>query len=132
MLLLLLDIFFDVLHLAVILLNLFGWIWPATRVAQRWLLGATAFCWLVIGPMIHSLGFCPLTEWHWEVKAARGVTNLPDSYPEYLLQQAGIFIDPSYIEFSTGALFAMAVMATGIVWWREIEGRKRALIFQNK
>ena len=113
------DLSFDALHLAVIGFNLTGWIFRATRQAHRWLVGATAFCWLVVGPLMGGIGYCPLTDWHWRIKEARGVKNLPDSYIDYLLQLAGVHADPRFIDNCVGTTFAAVVLATGWVWWNE-------------
>ena len=117
----LLDIFFDALHVSVIALNLTGWIFARTRRAHRWLVGATAFCWLVVGPLMGGIGYCPLTDWHWRIREARGVRNLPNSYIDYLLQLGGIHANPGLIDICTGAAFAAVVLATGWMWWRERE-----------
>jgi len=115
----LLDIFFDALHIGVILFNLTGWMFKTTRKAHRWLVGATAFCWLVVGPFAGGIGYCPLTEWHWNIKQARGIRNLPDSYIDYPLRGMNIHADPARIDFWVGATFAAVVIATGFAWRKE-------------
>ena len=121
----LLDIFFDALHIGIIGFNLFGWIFKASRRAHRWLVAATAFCWLVVGPAMGSLGYCPLTDWHWRVKEARGATDLPNSYIDYLLRMAGFHADPQRIDICVGATFAAIVLVTGWLWWREKAARRQ-------
>jgi hypothetical protein len=114
------DIFFDFLHVFVILFNLAGWMFAKTRKAHRWLVGATGLCWLVVGPvMMGTLGYCPLTDWHWRIKEARGAKNLPGSYIDYLLQLANIHADPNLIDTCVGAAFAAVVIATLWMWRRE-------------
>lgn len=118
------DISFDVLHICVILFNLFGWIPRRTRFAHRALIGVTAFFWLAVGPVIGSLGYCPLTDWHWRIKEMRGETNLPASYIDYIFAWGGFHPDPQAVQLGTGIVFALTVAMTGIVWWRE-RGRVR-------
>ena len=113
------DILFYVLHISVIVFNLFGWIPRRTRFAHRVLLGATAFFWLIIGPAIGALGYCPLTDWHWRIKEMRGEATLPGSYIDYILAWGGFYPDPDAVQFGTGIIFAATVAATGVVWWRE-------------
>ncbi|MDI1226315.1 MAG: DUF2784 domain-containing protein [bacterium] len=113
------DILFDVLHIGVILFNLFGWIPRRMRFAHRILLAATAFFWLVVGPAIGALGYCPLTDWHWRIKEMRGARNLPGSYIDYLLDLAGITADPQMVQIGTGVVFALTVIATLWMWRRD-------------
>src|SRR6185369_12599195 len=61
------DIFLHFAHLAVIALNLFGWMWTRTRRFNLALLLFTAFCWFGLAPWF-GMGYCPLTAWHWQVK----------------------------------------------------------------
>mgnify|MGYP001818456711 CR=1 FL=1 len=79
-----LDIFFVILHTSVILFNCFGWIWKKTRKANLILLLTTAGSWLILGLIVGTLGYCPLTEWHFNVLNRLGVTDLPLSYIKYL------------------------------------------------
>ncbi len=120
------DILFDALHIAVIVFNLSGWIPRRTRFAHRILLGITAFFWLVIGPMLGALGYCPLTDWHWRIKEMRGATNLPGSYIDYLLNIAGLDVNPQAVQTGTGIVFALTVVATLRVWLRDRMAAVRA------
>lgn len=122
--LLFLDILFDALHIVVILFNLTGWIFKVTRRVHRWLVGMTAFCWLVIGPFVGAVGYCPLTEWHWRIKEARGEKHLPGSYIDYLLQGAGFHAAPERIDFATGATFIAVVLATAWAWRKDRQEQK--------
>ena len=58
------DIFFVVFHTALILFNMAGWIWKKTRLANLITLLLTGSSWLVLGLIVGSLGYCPLTDWH--------------------------------------------------------------------
>jgi len=62
-----LDIFFVVFHTSVILFNLFGWIWRKTRKYNLILLVITGASWLILGLIVGTLGYCPLTDWHFDV-----------------------------------------------------------------
>jgi hypothetical protein len=48
-------------------------------------MGLTLLAWLGIGWYIGTIGYCPLTDWHWDVKRALGETDLPNSFIKYLL-----------------------------------------------
>ncbi|MFN4314946.1 MAG: DUF2784 domain-containing protein [Chitinophagaceae bacterium] len=81
-----LNIFFTVVHVLLILFNLTGWIWKKTR---RWhiiTLILTAASWAVLG-IWYGWGYCPLTDWHWDVKNKLGETDLPNSFVKYLLDK---------------------------------------------
>lgn len=78
-----LDILFTVLHVALMLFNLTGWIWKKTRRLHLVVLLATAASWGLLG-IWYGWGYCPLTDWHWDVKAQLGEGNLPNSFVKYL------------------------------------------------
>ena len=90
------------------------------RRAHRWLVGLTAFCWFAMGPLMgYDVGYCPLTDWHWQVKEARGAKDLPATYIDYLLRKFGVGADPAVIDFVVGAGFAAVVVVAAWMWWRE-------------
>ena len=77
-----LDIFFVVFHTLLIGFNLTGWIWKRTRRLHLVVIGLTFLVWLVCG-LFHGFGYCPCTDWHWDVKRRLGETDLPLSYIKY-------------------------------------------------
>lgn len=77
-----LDVFFVVLHGSLVLFNLTGWIWRGTRRLHLWVVGLTVFSWFGLG-VFYGWGYCPLTDWHWQVKRVLGETGLPASYVKY-------------------------------------------------
>ncbi len=79
-----LDIFFFVFHLALVIFNLFGWIWKKTRPLNLLVLLLTFASWFLLG-LFYGIGFCPITEWHWQVLRELGETGLPTSYVNYLI-----------------------------------------------
>jgi len=79
-----LDRAFLVFHTALILFNLLGWAWKRTRTANLVTLLATAFSWFVLG-LWNGIGYCPCTEWHWQIRQHLGDRDLPDSYLVFLL-----------------------------------------------
>jgi hypothetical protein len=44
------------------------------------------FSWTVLG-IWYGFGFCPCTEWHWQVRAKLGHANMPPSYLKFLLDE---------------------------------------------
>jgi hypothetical protein len=77
-----LNFIFTLSHLALILFNLTGWIWKRTRKAHMVVVGLTTASWFVLG-IWYGWGYCPLTDWHWDVKEKLGETNLPNSFVKY-------------------------------------------------
>lgn len=77
-----LDILFTVLHLLIIGFNLFGWIFPATRKLHFIFILITAFSWFILG-IWFGMGYCPITDWQWQIKEKMGESNLPGSFITY-------------------------------------------------
>jgi hypothetical protein len=104
----LLDFFFIVFHSLLILFNLFGWIFRKTRVLNLFTLTLTGISWFVLG-IFYGIGYCPLTDWHFNILEKMGKTDLPDSYISYLLMRfTGIRFWESTIDRLTLILFLLA------------------------
>jgi hypothetical protein len=104
-----LDIFFMVLHPAIILFNLFGWVWKKTRKANLVLLLLTGGSWFILG-LFFGIGYCPFTQWHWEVLRRLGVRNLPQSYVKYLvLRLTGISFTDRLVDTATAVCYFLAL-----------------------
>ena len=80
-----LDKFFFVFHSAHILFNLFGWIWKKTRRANLIVLALTFMSWFFLG-IWFGFGYCPSTDWHWQVRAKLGYSDMPPSYLTFLIR----------------------------------------------
>jgi hypothetical protein len=105
-----LDIFFLVFHSALILFNLFGWIWKKTRKLNLITLSLTGLSWVGLG-IFFGWGYCFLTDWHWRVLQKLGISDLPDSYVQYLLGRIlGIRISAIEADYLTGIFFLLALM----------------------
>ena len=110
-----LDYLFLFIHSIVILFNLFGWIWRITRKANLILLLATAGSWLILG-IWYGIGYCPLTDWHWQVLRKLGDNNLPNSYIKYLIDRIfGTDINATGIDIWVAVLFIIALIVSIIV-----------------
>ena len=79
-----LDISFLIFHTFLIFFNLFGWIWKRTRILNLIVLSLTGASWLFLGLIVGTLGYCPLTDWHFQILEKLGKTDLPVSYVKYL------------------------------------------------
>lgn len=106
----LLNILFTILHFAVILFNLFGWIWKKTRRAHLIVAGITLASWFILG-IWKGWGYCFLTDWHWRVKEKLGETGLPNSFIKYMADKiTGQNIDPEIVDVATLGFFLMSII----------------------
>jgi len=104
-----LDIFFVIFHSSVVLFNLFGWIWRKTRIYNLITLGLTGASWVFLGLLVGTLGYCPLTDWHFNVLNKLGITDLPNSYMKYLTDRiTGLDINASLVDNVTLYAFIAA------------------------
>ncbi|WP_026966814.1 DUF2784 domain-containing protein [Algoriphagus terrigena] len=119
----LLDYFFTALHLLIVGFNLLGWIWPATRRLHLWCVLLTAASWLGLG-IWFGIGYCPLTDWQWQVKSKLGETDLPNSFIKYWVDKvAGIDSDPVLIDVITAIAFAIVFLLA--IYYNILKKRKR-------
>lgn len=106
-----LDIFFVIFHTSLILFNLFGWIWKWTRKLNLITLSLTGASWLFLGLIVGTLGYCPLTDWHFNVLEKLGKTDLPSSYTKYLADRlTGLDINASLVDNITLYSFLAALV----------------------
>ena len=93
-----LDIFFTVFHTCLVLFNLFGWIWKKTRRLNLICLLLTAGSWVILG-IFYGFGYCPLTDWHFNILSQLGYTDLPTSYLSFLFTRiTGLSIDQALVD----------------------------------
>jgi hypothetical protein len=120
-----LDIFFLVFHATLIAFNLTGWLWQSTRRIHLVVLTLTFCSWVGLG-LFYGLGYCPCTDWHWQVKHARGEIALPASYIKYYLDLlTGLDWNPLLVDMLTLVLGLAALgLSVGLNWrdWRRPRG----------
>ncbi len=98
-----LDIFFILFHSILIVFNLLGWIWKPTRKANLVTLLLTGSSWFILG-IFYGIGYCPLTDWHWEILRKLGTENIPNSYIQYLIIRIfHIEIDAKIVDIITAS-----------------------------
>ena len=108
----LLDVSFYALHLIIVGFNLLGWIWPKTRKLHLSVVALTLGSWLILG-IWYGMGYCFLTDWHWNIKEQLGETDLPNSFVKYFADQiTGLNFDPGLIDGITLGAFSLAIGAT--------------------
>lgn len=106
----LLDILLTLVHFIIIGFNLFGWIWPRTRKWHLACIVLTAGSWLLLG-IWFGIGYCPVTDWQWQVKERLGETALPDSFITYYAEKiTGQTFSDSFINLMTALFFSAAAL----------------------
>jgi Protein of Unknown function (DUF2784) len=104
------DLLYTLLHLVIIGFNLLGWIWPATRKAHFVCVLLTAGSWLILG-IWFGIGYCPITDWQWQVKTQLGEKHLPVSFIKYYADKiSGQSISAPLIDVVTALSFAVAAL----------------------
>ncbi len=79
------DWFFTIFHLGLTGFNLVGWAFAKTRKIHFWSMLVTLSAWVLIGIYVGRVGYCPLTDWHWDIKRELGQAQLPGSFIKYYI-----------------------------------------------
>lgn len=107
-----LDVFFLVFHSAIILFNVFGWIFRRTRRWNLMLLLLTGFSWTFLG-VFYGFGYCPLTEWHWQVLDHIGTPSPYSSYIQYFINRmTGIKLGAGLSESLTLIVYLLSLVCS--------------------
>lgn len=117
-----LDIFLTLVHLILIFFNLFGWIHPATRKLHFISICLTAFSWLILG-LWFGIGYCPITDWQWDIKVQLGERNLPSSFITYMVMKiSGRQFSDQFINVITAMSFIAAAALS--VYYNFLKGKR--------
>jgi len=109
------DIFFVVFHTVLTLFNALGWIWRKTRRINLITLLLTGASWFILG-LFYGIGFCPLTQWHFEILKKLGDSNLPSSYIQYLVHRiSGVMFNAELVDTITGVVFFAALIMSVVL-----------------
>ncbi|MDP3313665.1 DUF2784 domain-containing protein [Lutibacter sp.] len=110
----LLNYFFFVFHTALILFNLFGWLFPKTKKLHLISLLITLFSWGVMG-IWKGFGYCFLTDWHYRVLRKLGERDMPSSYISFLTEKfTGWLPDAALAEILTLTLTLLVLLCA--IW----------------
>jgi len=119
-----LDYFFIVFHCSLVLFILTGWAWRRIRRIHLVSIGLTILSWFGFG-VFFGWGYCPSTDWHWQVKGKLGETNLPSSYVKYYVDKlTGVQWDPLVIDAATLLLGLVAFALSCWLNWRDWNSRR--------
>lgn len=104
-----LNVFFFVFHGAFVLFILIAWAAPALRVWHLAAVGLTAFSWGVLG-IWYGWGYCPCTDWHWQVRMELGLEIPGDSYLHFLVVRlTGLDLNESVVDAAAVAVLVIAL-----------------------
>ena len=124
--LVLLDLALLSLDTALICFNLCGWAWKKTRRLNLLSIGITAGGWIAFAPW-YGLGYCPCTDWHWQVKEALGQPDLPNNYLTYLFDAwTGIKITDDFAARLAWLCLVPALVASVTLNLRDFIADKKA------
>ncbi len=116
-----LDKFFFIFHALLVLFSLFGWMWKKTRRANLIVLSLIAGSWFVLG-LWHGIGYCPCTDWHWQVRTKLGYYDMPNSYVKFLIDSiTGLDLDAKFVDILTLTSYCLALAAslfTNLLTWK--------------
>jgi len=104
-----LDNFFFIFHSGIILFILFGWLGQKVRRLHLFVLLLTAFSWFFLG-IWYGIGYCPCTDWHWQVRRELGYDDMPTSYVKFLIDSlTGINLEAAVVDALTLGCFLLAL-----------------------
>ena len=122
-----LNLFFFVFHSGLILFNLLGWVWKKTRRANLVLLLLTVLSWFVLG-IWYGFGYCPCTDWHWQVRSRLGHVDMSPSYLVFLIRAVtGIEIEKALVDVFAVTFLLSAVAASAYLNIRDIRSSRKRL-----
>ena len=120
----LLDYFFIVFHWSLVLFILIAWAFKKTRRIHLITIVLTLLSWFGLG-MFYGWGYCPSTDWHWEIKRKLGETNLPNSYIKYYVDKlTGLSWDPFAVDAAVLILGLSAFALSCWLNWRDHISRR--------
>ena len=115
----LLDTFFFTFHATLIVFLMTGWAWRALRTLHLGVTTLTLLSWFGLG-FFYGFGYCPSTDWHWQVKRKLGQTDLDGSFVKYCLDQLMTSdLDPLLVDLSVLVLGLAALVASAWLNWRD-------------
>ena len=117
-----LDFFFLYFHLVFTVFNLFGWIFKRTRKLNFITLSITGASWFILG-IWYGIGYCPLTDWHWQVMQQLGRHDMPNSYIKFLIDEfTGLDVNAQMVDYGVFILFFAAFIISA---WLNFKGRNK-------
>ncbi len=84
----------------------------------------TGLSWFGLG-IWYGWGYCPSTEWHWEVRLALGYRDMPYSYIKFLVDKlTGLDVNAYLVDTATvvgyGIALALSLWVNRNIWKKAI------------
>jgi hypothetical protein len=125
-----LNYFFFVFHTLLIIFNTLGWISPRLRKWNLVTLLLTAFSWFVLG-IWYGWGYCPCTDWHWDVRRQLGYHDMSNSYIHFLiLELTGINFSEKLVDTVTVAVFSLSFILS--IWMNIRDKNSRLSVISDR
>ncbi|MEE9503202.1 MAG: DUF2784 family protein [Candidatus Aminicenantaceae bacterium] len=120
-----LNVFFFVFHSSLILFILLGWLWTKTRKINLAVVLLTAFFWFILG-IWYGFGYCPCTDWHWQVRMRLGYYDMPSSYLTFLIRSfTGCDVNKTLIDVFAVVFLLLSICASVVINYRDWKSHKR-------
>jgi len=127
-----LNIFFFVFHTCIVLFIVFGWIWKKTRLANLILIVLTTFSWFFLG-IWYGFGYCPCTDWHWQVRMKLGLYDSSTSYLEFLVEKlTGLDVSRGLVDIFAVAFLVAAFCLSIVLNVRDLKKKKTKIKSRGK
>jgi len=119
-----LNVFFFVFHTSLILFILLGWLWKKTRKIHLGIVVLTFFSWFFLG-IWYGFGYCPSTDWHWQVRMKLGFHDMPSSYLTFLIRSlTGYNVDKTLVDVFAVVFLLLALCASLVMNCRDWKDRR--------
>jgi len=127
-----LNIFFFVFHTCIVLFIIFGWIWKKTRLANLVLILLTTFSWFFLG-IWYGFGYCPCTDWHWQVRLKLGLYDSSTSYLEFLIEKlTGLDVSRALVDIFAVAFLVAALCLSIVLNIRDLKKKQTKNMSRKK
>lgn len=105
-----LNIAFIVIHIALIVFNSVGWMFPALRKWHLVTLALTAFSWFGLGYW-YGWGYCIITDWHWQIRQQLGLETDSNSFIHFLIKGiTGLDLGKTLVDALTLSVFTISAI----------------------
>lgn len=89
-----------------------GWMWKKARKANLAALFLTAFSWFILG-LWFGFGYCPSTDWHWQIRVKLGHLDMPSSYLVFLIKFiTGLELNQALVDIFAVTFLLLAIIAS--------------------
>ena len=113
---------FFIFHTSWIAFNCIAWSWKRTRRWHLVTMALTAISWFGLG-IWYGWGYCPCTDWHWQVRARLGYHD-PPSYTQLLIKEVtDVDLTPTWADGLTVVVFAAAAVVSIVLNLRDLRRR---------